>query len=89
MNPKMSKILLPVEFSERWRPAARYAEALASHFQAELVRSYSKSYDYAGRARVPGPRMRRGCANVGTHLAHVASGRVMASRSTKSQRRRN
>jgi LacI family transcriptional regulator len=38
---------------------------------------------------VPGPRMRRGCAHVRTHLAHVVSGRVRASRSTKSQRRHN
>jgi nucleotide-binding universal stress UspA family protein len=37
MNRKTSKILLPVEFSERCRGAARYAEALTSHFQAELV----------------------------------------------------
>jgi nucleotide-binding universal stress UspA family protein len=37
MNPKISKILLPVEFSERCHGAARYAEALTSHFQAELV----------------------------------------------------
>jgi hypothetical protein len=48
-------------------------------------RSYSKSYDYAGRTPVPGPRIRRGCAHVRTHLAHVVSGRVKASRSTKSQ----
>jgi nucleotide-binding universal stress UspA family protein len=33
----VSKILLPVEFSERCRGAARYAEALAGHFQAELA----------------------------------------------------
>jgi nucleotide-binding universal stress UspA family protein len=37
MKPQISKILLPVEFWERCRGAARYAEALASHFQAELV----------------------------------------------------
>ena len=33
----VAKILLPVEFSERCLGAARYAEALALHFQAELV----------------------------------------------------
>ena len=32
-----SKILLPVDFSERSTGAARYAQALALHFQAELV----------------------------------------------------
>jgi nucleotide-binding universal stress UspA family protein len=32
-----SKILLPVDFSERSTGAARYAQALARHFQAELV----------------------------------------------------
>ena len=37
MDLKISRILLPVEFSERCRGAARYAEALASHFHAELV----------------------------------------------------
>jgi hypothetical protein len=48
------------------------------------ARSYAKSHDYAGRTPVPGPRMRRGCAYVRGHLAHVASGRVKASCSTKS-----
>ena len=33
----LSKILLPVEFSDRCRGAARYAEALACRFNAELV----------------------------------------------------
>jgi nucleotide-binding universal stress UspA family protein len=33
----LSKILLPMVFSQRCRGAARYAEALARHFQAELV----------------------------------------------------
>jgi len=33
----ISRILLPVEFSERCRGAARYAEALACRFHAELV----------------------------------------------------
>ena len=33
----ISKILVPVEFSERSRGAARYAEAVAGRFQAELV----------------------------------------------------
>jgi nucleotide-binding universal stress UspA family protein len=32
-----SKILLPVDFSERSTGAARYAQALARHFQAELI----------------------------------------------------
>jgi len=32
-----SKILLPVDFSERSVGAARYAQSLARHFQAELV----------------------------------------------------
>ena len=32
-----SKILLPVDFSERSAGAARYAQALARHFQAELI----------------------------------------------------
>lgn len=36
-NINMSKILLPVEFSERCRGAARQAEALASRFGAQLV----------------------------------------------------
>jgi hypothetical protein len=46
------------------------------------ARSYSKSYDYAGRTPVPGPRVRRGCASVRAHLAHVAPQRGEASRST-------
>ena len=33
----ISKILLPVDFSERSTGAARYARALARHFQAELI----------------------------------------------------
>ena len=33
----ISKILLPVDFSERSTGAARYAQALARHFQAELM----------------------------------------------------
>ena len=33
----LSRILLPVEFSDRCRGAARYAEALARHFQAEMT----------------------------------------------------
>src|SRR5271157_5809315 len=33
----ISKILLPVDFSERSTGAARYAQALARHFQAELI----------------------------------------------------
>jgi nucleotide-binding universal stress UspA family protein len=33
----VSRILLPVEFSERCRGAARYAEALAGRFRAEIV----------------------------------------------------
>ncbi len=32
----LSKILLPVDFSERCLGAARYAESLAAHFQAEI-----------------------------------------------------
>jgi nucleotide-binding universal stress UspA family protein len=32
----LSKILVPVDFSERCLGAARYAEALASHFQSEV-----------------------------------------------------
>ncbi len=34
---EIRKVLLPVDFSERSRGAARYAEALASRFHAELV----------------------------------------------------
>ena len=37
MNLKFSKILVPVEFSERCGRAAFYAQALAGHFQAELI----------------------------------------------------
>lgn len=37
MRISLSKILLPVAFSERCRGAARYADALACHFHAELV----------------------------------------------------
>jgi nucleotide-binding universal stress UspA family protein len=33
----ISKILLPVDFSERSTAAARYAQALARHFEAELI----------------------------------------------------
>ena len=33
----LSKILLPVDFSERCLGAARYAAALASRFQAEIA----------------------------------------------------
>src|SRR5208283_5443146 len=33
----ISKILLPVDFSERSTGAARYARALARQFQAELI----------------------------------------------------
>jgi nucleotide-binding universal stress UspA family protein len=33
----LSKILVPVDFSERCLGAARYAEALASHFQSEVT----------------------------------------------------
>jgi nucleotide-binding universal stress UspA family protein len=36
----ISKILLPLDFSERSTAAARYAEALARHFQAELIVLY-------------------------------------------------
>ena len=50
MNAKISKILLPVEFSERCRGAARYAEALASHFQAELVLLHVVAPPYAAYA---------------------------------------
>lgn len=33
----LSKILLPVDFSERAAGAARYAKSLAAHFQSELI----------------------------------------------------
>jgi nucleotide-binding universal stress UspA family protein len=35
--PSLSKILLPVDFSERSVAAARYARSLARHFQSELT----------------------------------------------------
>lgn len=47
MQPRIAKILLPVEFSDRCRGAARYAEALASHFQAELVLLHVLAPPYA------------------------------------------
>jgi hypothetical protein len=73
-------------------PVTRLALSIHSRFAFATctpARSYSESYDEAGRTPVPGPRRRRGCANVRTHLADVASRRVKASRSTKPQRRRN
>ena len=35
--PQIKKILFPVDFSEGCRSAARYAEALAGRFEAELM----------------------------------------------------
>ena len=35
--PKLSRILVPVEFSPRCRGAVQYAEALSSHFHCEIV----------------------------------------------------
>jgi nucleotide-binding universal stress UspA family protein len=46
-NVAVRKILLPVEFSERCRGAARYGEALACHFQAELVLLHVLTPPYA------------------------------------------
>src|SRR3954470_23351100 len=35
--PTLSRILAPVEFSPRCQGAVQYAEALACHFQAEII----------------------------------------------------
>src|ERR1019366_4036 len=35
--PKLSRILVPVEFSPRCRGAVQYAEALSCHFHCEIV----------------------------------------------------
>lgn len=35
--PKLSRILVPVEFSPRCRGAVQYAEALCCHFHCEIV----------------------------------------------------
>jgi len=43
----LSKILLPVEFSERCRGAARYAEALVCRFHAEIVLLHVVAPPYA------------------------------------------
>jgi nucleotide-binding universal stress UspA family protein len=43
----VSRILLPVEFSERCRGAARYAEALASRFHAAIVLLHVVTPPYA------------------------------------------
>jgi nucleotide-binding universal stress UspA family protein len=46
-HPVISKILLPVEFSERCRGAARYAEALACRFHAGIVLLHAVPPAYA------------------------------------------
>src|SRR4051794_27995600 len=35
--PSLSKVLLPVDFSERSAGAARYARVFALHFEAEVI----------------------------------------------------
>jgi nucleotide-binding universal stress UspA family protein len=47
----LTKILLPVDFSERCLGAARYAEALAAHFQAEITLLHVLEANSAARAR--------------------------------------
>ena len=55
----ISKILLPVDFSERSAGAARYARALARHFQAELILLHvlmPPNYEF-GALEVAGPML--------------------------------
>jgi nucleotide-binding universal stress UspA family protein len=47
---KLSKILLPVDFSERGLGAARYAGALARHFEAELTLLHVNAFSVAALA---------------------------------------
>jgi nucleotide-binding universal stress UspA family protein len=72
---EIRKILLPVEFSERSRGAARYAEALASRFHAELVVLHV----------VPPPYLLYGGAGEGT--AYAALPEVIADRTAAAKAR--
>lgn len=54
--PSLAKILLPVDFSERSIGAARYARALALHFQSELILAHALAplYSDVGGMEVTG-----------------------------------
>ncbi|MEO5926429.1 MAG: universal stress protein [Bryobacteraceae bacterium] len=52
--PTIKKILFPVDFSQSCEGAARYVEAIAGRFQAEITLLHLADTAYAGAAQLPG-----------------------------------